>query len=74
MAQEDARQLAGDRTLDSPDEAHISQLMRDAYRWRNAEVHGDEPAAGPVHDLAGAVTDLPALATENLSAWCGVQR
>ncbi|WP_306944587.1 hypothetical protein [Streptomyces phaeochromogenes] len=64
MAQEAARQLAGDRILDSPDAAHISQLMRDAYRWRNAEVHGDEPATGPMHDLAGAVTDLPALATD----------
>lgn len=60
--------LTGDPELDTEDR-HIEQLIRDAYRRRNTEVHGDVAATellclldgSTTHDLRALVADLERL-------------
>ncbi|MFJ5547011.1 hypothetical protein [Streptomyces sp. NPDC093225] len=60
-----ADRLAGDRTLGAPSKRNIKALMQAVYKWRNAEVHGDQPPAGPLRLLGGTETrDLTAVAAD----------
>ncbi|MBA5221249.1 hypothetical protein [Streptomyces griseoaurantiacus] len=53
--------LSGDSYLGAQDQ-HVEQLIKDVYRRRNAEMHGDVGQAGPFRLLDGAATtDLHAL-------------